>query len=695
MPKARITGCFTLGLLLMLFCGTSGQAPFNPDSLQRIVDSDASAEEKNRSILGLIEGYLKTDPGRSLIYCNNLMERAASSGDKALMAEIYWLKSRAYIGKGSYDTSVVCCDSGIIISESIGLTGLQAEINITRGNALFYSKGPEYGISSYKESYRLFSQAGDSAGLAKALNGLGVMFKKMAQYDSALTYYIQLVTLAESKGYESTLGMGYLNLGILYQDLHELDKASHYLALSIPINEKYRPDLVALAHMNIGLVNHEKGLLDTALSELRIALQIYSSLNERKYIADVYNNIGTVFFKKDELDSAYKYFTDARDLYKQLDNSYSFGQAYNNIALVIMERGEYDRALEILDTCLKYAKRTSNSELEAQVYYNMYFAYNKKSDYKKALESYLIHDSLQEIIYNLNKDRLMADLEMKYQNEKKQAQILELEKTNLQKDLDLQVRTKQRNAFLFTGIGIIALISFAFLYFRQRTVKDRIIAQQRIRQLEEEKKLLAAKSLVEGQEEERKRIARELHDGLGVLLSTTRMQFSAIRDKSPENQPLIERATKLLEQASSDVRKISHNMMPGLLTKLGLYEAVEDLFEKVSETEGLTVRAHIHEDAQRLPENDEIMVYRIIQELVNNTLKHANAKTIEIQMQVMPGHLDIIYSDDGKGFSMEEKAGSKSLGLQSIESRVNFLNGRMQLYSAPGKGVSYKFEIPM
>lgn len=695
MSKAGIIGYFNLGLLVMFFFGTSGQVRFNPDSLQEIIDSDASAVEKQRSILGMIEGYLKTDPDRAIFYCNKLMQSAASSGNKELMANIYWQKGRAYIVKELYDKSIAYCDSGIIISESIGLPDMQAELNLIKGNALFYSKGPEYGISSYKESYRLFSLAGDSAGLAKALNGLGVMFKKMAQNDSALTYYFQLVNLAESKGYESTLGMGYMNLGILYQELQELDKASHYLARSIPINEKYRTDLVALAHMNIGLVYLAKGVPDTALSELRIALRIYSSLDERKYIADVYNNIGTVFLKYDKLDSAYRYFTIAKDLYKQLDNSYSYGQAYNNIALVIMQRGEYDQALEILDTCLKYAKESSNSELAAQVYYYKYFAYTQKSEYKKALENYLVYDSLQEIIYNLNKDRLMADLEMKYQNEKKQAQILELEKINLQKDLDLQVKTKQRNAFLFTGIGIIALISFAFLYFRQRTIKDRIIAQQRIRQLEEEKKLLAAKSLVEGQEEERKRIARELHDGLGVLLSTTKIQFSSIQNENPENQQLIERATKLLEQASSDVRKISHNMMPGLLTKLGLYEAVEDLLEKVSETKGMKVRANIREDAKRLQENDEIMVYRIIQELVNNTLKHADAKTIEIQMQTMPGYLEIFYSDDGKGFKMEEKAGSKSLGLQSIESRVSFLNGKMQMYSAPGKGVSYKFEIPI
>jgi signal transduction histidine kinase len=506
--------------------------------------------------------------------------------------------------------------------------------------------------------------------------------------------YIQLIGIAERKGYESTLGMGYVNLGILYQDYNELDKAYPYLTQSIPINEKYRPDLVALAHMNVGLINYEKGILDSALFYFRKALGMYVSLKEKNSIADVYNNIGNAYYDAHNLDSAYYYFKQAKDLYKQLSYWYTYAQVNNNMALVFMDREIYDKALQLLDTSLYYAEKTHNTELLSVIYKNKYTIYNSQHDYRRALENYLLHDSLQDLIYSLDKEKVIADLEMRYQDEKKQAQILALEKINLQKDLALEKRTRQKNIFLFTGLAIILLIAFAFLYFTLRAKKDRIIAQQRIRQLEEEKKLLAARSLVEGQEEERKRIARELHDGLGVLLSTTKMQFSAIRDKLPENQALIERAVKLLEQASSDVRKISHNMMPGLLTKLGLFEAVADLFEKVSETESITVRADIPEDAERLPENQEIMIYRIIQELVNNTLKHAQARTIEIQMQVLPGRLDIIYTDDGKGFNMEEKAGSKSIGLQSIQSRVNFLNGTMQLYSEPGKGVSYKLDIP-
>jgi signal transduction histidine kinase len=284
---------------------------------------------------------------------------------------------------------------------------------------------------------------------------------------------------------------------------------------------------------------------------------------------------------------------------------------------------------------------------------------------------------------------------LKYEQERNEAQILELEKANLQKDLSLKKRTIQRNAYLFSGIGLTLVALFLALYLRQRARKDKIIAEQQIRQLEEEKKLLAAKMIVEGQEEERKRIARELHDGLGVLLSATKMQFTSIRDTSPENKPLIERATQLLEQASGDVRKISHNMMPGLLMKLGLYEAIEDLVDNLNDSGKLKAVCEIPEDLARLPENQEIMIYRIVQELVNNTLKHAAASEIRLEISPAPGSVEIRYSDDGKGFDAALMQDVTAMGLKSIESRVDFLNGRMELHTAPGQGVKYLIRVPL
>lgn len=137
--------------------------------------------------------------------------------------------------------------------------------------------------------------------------------------------------------------------------------------------------------------------------------------------------------------------------------------------------------------------------------------------------------------------------------------------------------------------------------------------------------------------------------------------------------------------------------MPGLLTKLGLFEAVEDLFENLNDTEDMVAECIINGEMERLPENREIMVYRIIQEMVNNSLKHAQAHEIKLTIDVLPGKLDIIYTDDGKGFDLRQKLESEteSIGLKSIQSRTNFLNGKMDMESSPGNGVRYNFQVPV
>ena len=169
-----------------------------------------------------------------------------------------------------------------------------------------------------------------------------------------------------------------------------------------------------------------------------------------------------------------------------------------------------------------------------------------------------------------------------------------------------------------------------------------------------------------------------------------------IKGASPEYQKVIDKATQMLEQATGDVRKISHNMMPGLLTKMGFYEAVEDLFENLNDIEDMEATCEITGEQNRLPENKEIMLYRITQEMVNNTLKHAGAKHVDIKIKIFPEKLMLKYKDDGVGFDKEKvlQSETESLGLKSIQSRINFLNGEVSIHTKPGEGVEYSIGIP-
>jgi signal transduction histidine kinase len=357
-------------------------------------------------------------------------------------------------------------------------------------------------------------------------------------------------------------------------------------------------------------------------------------------------------------------------------------------ATIYLNAGNTDMAMLYHDSIIKLAKLHSNLYQIRGSYEDIYLIELERGNHKEALEAYIQVGIYSDSIFDLEKAELMNDLRLKYEKEKDQLEILELKHKNLQK-------TKERNLLFFTVLGIVLLGIFliAFLVFNHR--KNKIISAQKIRQLEEEKKHLAARFLVEGEERERKRVAMELHDNLGVLLSATKMSFSEIRDKSPENAELITKASRLLEQASSDVRKISHNLMPGLLTKLGLYEALEELFENLNDQHGMDAFMEVVGPKNRLDENTEIMIYRMMQEIINNTLKHAEAKSVDMVMIVDENEINITYSDDGKGFDPDQTLKKKTLGLQSIRSRVKFLSGLFSIKSEPGVGTVYRICIPI
>jgi signal transduction histidine kinase len=638
----------------------------------------------------------KTDPQSALKYSDNAQKLSENLNFMNGIIDGLSEKCRIYISLGNLDSARIVCNKAIHLSDSINDKQRLAYNYSNYGHILYLTEGPLKGYKYYLKSYILYNTIGDSLGLADALNGIGVMLMSQAKYDSAIYYYFKLIKISEKKGYKNILGKGYINLGLAYDELDEYDKATYYFLESIKINEKLNNLIfVGKAYNNLGNITYENDEYDTAWILYNRALEFNKKTNYQLGLADAYIGLGNISEKRNDYSKAYQYYQLAKNSYASLGHNEGYLIAYKNQGLIHEKWGSYDISIKIYDTCLLIADEVGLTKRREELYYNLYNSYWLKKDFEKAFEYLLNYNVLRDSIINLEKAEIIADLQLKYEKEKDQALILALENENLEKDLSLKKRTNQRNIYLFSGSGTVVVILFLFIFYRHKARKDKIIAEQKIRQLEEEKKLLAAKSIVEGQEEERKRIAKELHDGLGVLLSTAKMQFTTIKDKSPENRPLIDKATKLLEQAAGDVRKISHNMMPGLLTRFGLYEAAEDLIEQLDETEGLSVKCEITGDTKRLPENTEIMLYRIIQELVNNTIKHAEATAISLKMDILPELLKINFSDDGKGFNVEDKLESKSIGLTSIQSRINFLSGKSIIESSPGKGISYSIEIPI
>lgn len=238
------------------------------------------------------------------------------------------------------------------------------------------------------------------------------------------------------------------------------------------------------------------------------------------------------------------------------------------------------------------------------------------------------------------------------------------------------------NTILILALLIGAIIAYFIVtiirYHRRyiRLQKDRIHAEIQI------------------QENERKRIASDLHDSLGPLLSAVKLNISSIEITQPEDQSVIQKTSRYLDQIIGSMRQISYNLLPSTLERKGLLEAVREFVAQVSNEQSVEIKLFVVKEAV-VPKNIEIHIFRMIQEIIHNTIKHAQAKTLQIGISLENKHILILTKDDGKGFDLAKvKSESGGLGLKSLESRCEILNGILSLETEPGKGTNCYIKIP-
>jgi two-component system, NarL family, sensor kinase len=227
---------------------------------------------------------------------------------------------------------------------------------------------------------------------------------------------------------------------------------------------------------------------------------------------------------------------------------------------------------------------------------------------------------------------------------------------------------------------------FLFIFqFRKRKIQH-----------ESEKKILSLNSIIQGQEIERNRMAKDLHDGLGGMLSGIKLNLSAMKgDVIIQHQDalLFTKSIEQLDSAITEMRRIAHNMMPEALIKFGLNEAIQDFCESMNEHKGVQLKYTQLGLFNPLEKPTELILYRIIQELCNNAIKHANASFILIQLSKHEHVVTLVVEDNGKGFDRNQPTNKKGSGLNNVQSRVDYLNGILTLESEVGKGTTATIEI--
>jgi len=295
-------------------------------------------------------------------------------------------------------------------------------------------------------------------------------------------------------------------------------------------------------------------------------------------------------------------------------------------------------------------------------------------------------DALSQSLQQQELSEYAIELETKYETEKKDNQL------KLQ-----EVKIKQKNTLNYILLGSAgALLVISLLAYRNYEHK-RKLQQQRISELETEKQLTATEAVLKGEEQERTRLAKDLHDGLGGMLSGIKHSFQNMKGNlvmTPDNHQAFERSMDMLDSSIKEMRRVAHNMMPEALVKFGLDTALKDFCNDINQSGALRVTYQsIGMENTAIEQTMAITIYRIVQELINNSIKHAAAETAIVQISKTNGDISITVEDDGKGFDTTLLKGTKGMGWGNIESRVEYLKGKVDVQSEPGKGTSVLIEI--
>lgn len=429
------------------------------------------------------------------------------------------------------------------------------------------------------------------------------------------------------------------------------------------------------------------------------ALPLAKKGEDIEQIATVYDDLGDYYYKKKQYQSSLNNYLEGHSYVLQMGNKYHLCTSLEMLAEVYHKLNQHDNALQYILQAEKIADEVGARADLKQIYLTRAEIEQQAGNDKLASEYFSKTLTLSDSLFKATTSEKVADVEAKYQNEKKQQEILQLEKDKKIQALSIKQKSTL-NYFLFGSLAallIVIFLGYRNLRHRQQLAKQQDeLQQQRIRELEKDKQLIAVDSLLKGQEDERSRLAKDLHDGLGGLLSGVKFSLSNMKDNliiTPDNMTVFERSLDMLDTSIRELRRVAHNMMPEMLTKFGLNEALKEYCNTINSSKLITIKYQSLGMEARLDKSVEIIIYRIIQELLNNTMKHATASEAFVQLIREENRLSVVVEDNGKGFDSSLMENNKGAGLTNVRSRVDYLKGQLDIHAEPGKGTLVNIEF--
>ena len=537
-------------------------------------------------------------------------------------------------------------------------------------------------------------EAGYPLGVAKALSIQGHVFTIKAAYDSAILLHRKALDIRKYEGVQLQVGKSYNNISEVYSGLEDYTNAQVFADSAYKIYSDIRDfKHMAGAASNKAIYHIMVDEVDSARSWFRHSLDLAIKSEDRQMLLNAYNNYGLFLIDDTSSgDSSVYYINKAFEIALRDSLTADIPGLYLSLGQSVENENPED-AIRLYDSAIKLARVHGLNRLEEKVFQSQIeLLWETKKDEVQVVPLY---DSfVSRVKENYNNKRLadFARYEVLYETRKKEAELVEEQAKNERKTV--------ANRWLITSFIFVVLLlgffMFTLIQKRRLAEREKQISKQKIDAMLRSKEVEKLDNMLEVQEKERNRIASDLHDRLGSILSAVKLNFSSMEERlqreevKMDDQYLVVKG--LIDEAATEVRRISHDMASSALSNFGLLHAVSDL-KKALETSGkVKIEVFEHGMDERLVGTKEVAIYRIIQELVSNALKHAKANQIDIHFTKDEDHLTVIVEDDGVGF-VEQGAGHKGIGLTNIEKRVKEMDGTFAIEGNPKSGTSAVLDI--
>ncbi len=508
-----------------------------------------------------------------------------------------------------------------------------------------YTKAAAY---FYKALDEIKKVPGPSITAANINISLGYLYKLLGQPQKAMAFYNEAERISIAGHYDYQLTGVYINKGAYYIDTHQPDSAKQYFTRVMALaSQQNLPDLVAMGNSGMGASMVAAGAYKQAVPYLQTAISI-SKRNFPEIARDASYILGDALLHLHKYKDAEAILVAALKETKSVNTRYNYIEAYTKLVEVYKATGQYRKAMDYMDSVAVLRDSIMSSETNA-----------------------------------INR------MEIKYQTAEKDKELAQNQLLIAKQENKLQ----QKNLLIASIIASIILVSLLLLLRYIKSQNKKHLQAEQIKALQRENTISILRGVVQGEEKERERLARELHDGIGGMLSAAMLRFMAMRH---DNQTIVmtrayREGMNMLDEMGDEIRKASHNLMPSVLLMQSLPEAVSSYCRSVQDGSKLQIDFQYYGDFDQLNQDFKLNVYRIIQELLKNIVAHAHATHALVQLTVNDNILSLTVEDNGVGFAKDEA--TNGIGLHNMHTRVSVLHGHCTIESEPLKGTSVFIEF--